>query len=337
MPQPTGRDLHIDTLLSELSIAYMNEPSSYIADLVFPAVPVDKQSDKYAIYEKDFWFRDEAEIRAPLTQSAGGGYNLATPGTFFCDEWSWHTDIAEEDVINADDVFDLEDDATAFVTEKLRIRRERLFAEAFFKPGIWSSDLQGVTGTSGTNEFKCWDVSGSTPISDIADAKTLVRKATGLKPNTLVVSERVHQALTNHSDVLDRYKYTQTGIITAQLLAKVFEIDNYFIAAAVYATNAEGGTESMSYILNEYDALLVYSAPRPSKRRPSGGYTFRWNRPMRGGKEGQRLASTIRRYDLEKEGGTRIEGSFYEDMKLVAVDCGVYFDDAIAAGRSTVS
>jgi len=86
MPQPTGRDLHIDRLLSNLSIAYLNEPSAYVADRIFPVVPVDKQSDKYAIYRKGDWFRDEAEKRAPLTESAGGGYELETPGTFFADE-----------------------------------------------------------------------------------------------------------------------------------------------------------------------------------------------------------------------------------------------------------
>lgn len=86
MPQPVSRDLHIDTLLSTVSIAYLNEPSAYIADQIFPRILVEKQSDKIAIYQKDDWFRDEADIRAPLTESAGGGFNIATPDTFLCNE-----------------------------------------------------------------------------------------------------------------------------------------------------------------------------------------------------------------------------------------------------------
>jgi len=49
MPQPTGSDLHIDTYLSNLGIAYLNAPSAYIADVVFPVVPVDHRSDLYPI------------------------------------------------------------------------------------------------------------------------------------------------------------------------------------------------------------------------------------------------------------------------------------------------
>ena len=74
MPEPTGSDLHIDTFLSNLSIGFLNAPSAYIADLVFPVVPTNKQSDKYAIYNKYDWFRDEARKRAPLTEGSGGGW-----------------------------------------------------------------------------------------------------------------------------------------------------------------------------------------------------------------------------------------------------------------------
>jgi len=228
MPQPTGADLHIDTYLSNLGIAYMNEPSSYIATKAFPVVLTNKQSDLYPIYQKDYWFRDEAEKRAPLTESKGGGYEL-TSGSFYCHEWAYHKDIPDEDIWNADEVFDLEDDAVAFIVEKLRIGRERRWSAAYFGTGIWGNDLVGGT------DFDAWTDADSTPIDDVEDAKALIRQGTGLMPNTLIVAERVHQALKNHSSVLDRFKYTQAGIITEALLAQVFEVDRYIKAAAVYA------------------------------------------------------------------------------------------------------
>ena len=337
--QPTGSDLHIDTLLSNLSIAYMNESASYIAGKVFPVVSSKKQSDSYASYEKYAWFRDEAEKRAPLTESAGGDYAMETPPTFYCNEYAYHKDYPDEDVDNADDVFDLDDDSTQFVTEKINISREKRWADTFFGTGIWGTDLEGMTDAPGTDEFRVWDdYTNSTPIADISDTKVLLRQATGIEPNTLVVSERVHMALANHSTVLDRYKYTQTGIITEALLAKVFEIDNYYIAKAVYATAKEGATtQALAYIVDQYGALLLYVNPRPSKRRPSGGYTFRWNRPRWNGKTGDRLAASIRKFRMEKISGTRIEGSVYEDQKLVSSDCGIFFNNAIAAGRTITS
>ena len=336
MAEPTGQDLHIDALLSNMSIAYMNEKSSYIADRVFPVVTSDKQSNLFAQYEKYAWFSDEAKERAPLTESAGGGFQMDDPGTFHCKEVAFHKDYPDDDVDNADDVFNLDDDNTQFVTEKLRIRREVKWATAYFTTGVWGTDLSGQTDTPGTNEFLCWDETGATPISDVANAKLVVRAATGLLPNTLVVSEKVHMAICNVADILDRFKYTQAGIITEELLARVFEVDNYYIGRALVSASPEG-TNTMSYIMNQYDALLVYAAPRPSRRRPSGGYTFRWSRPKWGGNNGERLEATIRKWYMQNLRGTRIEGSVYEDIKLVASGCGVFFDDAIADGRTIIS
>ncbi len=335
--QPTGRDLYIDRLLSGMSIGYLNALSAYIADLVFPTILVPKQSGKYAKYRKEDMFRDEAKKRSPLTISAGGHFATATPGTFFCDEWAYHQDIPQEDLDNEEDPFNLENDATQNVVEKLRIRRERLFAENYFGESIWANDLNGQTDAPGEGEFIVWDDADSTPIDDVDAAKAIIKESTGLMPNTLVVAEKVHLKLKNHPDILERFKYTQTGILTPELLARVFEVDRYMVASAIYAANKPGVEEDMNYILSKYDALLVYSAPRPAKWQPSGGYTFRWNRPLVGGTEGDRLQSTIRRINLDREGGLRIEGSVYEFMDMISDDCGVFFNDAIADGRTIES
>lgn len=331
--QPVRSDLHIDKLLSNISIRYMNAPDSYVADKAFPVVPVNDQSGKFAKYTKGFWFRNSAKKRAPLTESAGGGYGMDTPGTFYCDNVAFHKDIPDDDRMSADPVFDIEADAAEYSAEKIKIYREVDWATKYFTTGKWSTELQGQTTGVGDDEFLCWDEDDSHPVTDIRSAKTLVKLLTGRTPNTLVVSEKVHNALAEHADVTDKYKYTQKAIITPQLLAGVFEVDKYLIASAVYETADEGLDSSLAFICGQYDALLVYAAPRPGKRTPSGGYTFRWNRPMFNGKQGTRLSATARKFRLPKVEGDRVEVSSYEDQKLVAADCGVFFDDAIADGR----
>jgi len=178
MPQPTGSDLHIDTYLSNLGIAYMNEPGSYIADRVFPVVPVDHRSDLFPIYQKDYWFRDEAKKRAPLTESAGGGFELEDPGTYYCHHWSFHKDIPDEDIWNQDDVFDLEDDSTQFIIEKLRLRREREWSTNYFGTGIWTApDLVGGT------DFTFWGGTSTVtdnPIIDMENWKRIIHQRKGL-------------------------------------------------------------------------------------------------------------------------------------------------------------
>ena len=68
MPQPTQSAVHVNRPLTMLSVAYAQAQSAFIADKVFPVVPVDKQSDLYYVYTKNDWFRDEAQVRPPATE-----------------------------------------------------------------------------------------------------------------------------------------------------------------------------------------------------------------------------------------------------------------------------
>lgn len=47
--QPTASDVHIDKPLTNISVAYIQNTNEFIADKVFPTVPVDKQTDKYFV------------------------------------------------------------------------------------------------------------------------------------------------------------------------------------------------------------------------------------------------------------------------------------------------
>jgi hypothetical protein len=72
MPQPTQNQVHVDAILTNISVAYFQQNQNFIATRVFPVVPVSKQSDKFFTYTKNDWFRDEAQRRADATESAGG-------------------------------------------------------------------------------------------------------------------------------------------------------------------------------------------------------------------------------------------------------------------------
>ena len=81
MAQPTGSDIHIDAALSSISVGYKN--SGYIADSIFPFVRSDKQSDKYYVWTKDFWFRNYVQRRAPGSQYPEGALEVSNVA-FFC-------------------------------------------------------------------------------------------------------------------------------------------------------------------------------------------------------------------------------------------------------------
>src|SRR5579862_8488315 len=95
MPQPTIGQVHVNAPLTNISVAYIQSQTAFVASQVFPLVPVDKQSNVFYTYTKNDWFRDEAAVRAPATESAGSGYGLST-STYNCTVWAMHKDIPDQ-------------------------------------------------------------------------------------------------------------------------------------------------------------------------------------------------------------------------------------------------
>ena len=84
MPSPSQSDLHINQPLTNVSIAYLQNSSAYIADKVFPRVPVAKQSDLYIKYSKSDWRRTHAPQRAPGPETPRVGWQYRQH-TYCCD------------------------------------------------------------------------------------------------------------------------------------------------------------------------------------------------------------------------------------------------------------
>jgi Phage major capsid protein E len=326
MPNPAVQDVHVNRPLTNMSVAYFQSAENFVADKVFPPIPVTKQSDRYFVYDKGDFFRSEMENRAPGTESAGGGYRLDSTPTYFCHKKSVHKDIDDDTRANSDEPLNQDRDATIWVTQQGLIKRDIDWAAAYFGTGKWGTDLAGVTGTPTAGQFKRWDETASDPISDLADESVAIESKTGYLPNTLVLSPRVYNALRNNAAVLDRIKYTQKGQITREMLASLFDLERVLVARGVQNTGPEEGTDAIDYIVNTKGALLVYSAPSPSLQMPSGGYTFTWTGLLGAGAHGGR----IKKFRMDHLDSDRIEIDMAYDQKLVAADVGSFFNDAIS-------
>src|SRR5262252_5182979 len=114
MPNPNITQVHVDRPLTNMSVAYIQSEDAFVASKVFPMVPVDKKSDRYFVYTKDDWFRDDAQLRAPNSESAGGGYDLDNTPSYTCEVYAYHKDIDEQENANADIPLNMERDATRF-------------------------------------------------------------------------------------------------------------------------------------------------------------------------------------------------------------------------------
>lgn len=323
---PTRQQIHIDRALTNISVAYIQEASAFIADKVFPIIPVQKQSDTYFIYSKADFFRDEAEVRAKGTESAGGDYDVETADPYFCRKYSFHSDVTEDDRVNADDPLQPNIDASIFVTQKLLIKREVNWATSFFKTGVWGTEIVGVAANPIAGQSLFFNLPAADPIKTITDAGIVMAEETGFKPNTLVLSPYVFNALKNHEDILDRVKYTQKGIVTSDLLATLFEVDRVLVPWAVQNTAGKGKTADNAFIMGKH-ALLCHVAAKPSLRTPSAGYIFAWKGLLGAGAYGNRVVRIPMPWlGMETE---RVEGEMAFDTKKIAGDLGVFFKDIV--------
>ena len=327
---PTRQMVHVDRPLTNVSVAYIQKAEMFVADKVFPVVSVQKQSDRYFVYLKEDWFRDEAVERAPATESAGGGYEIDNTPTYFCRKYAYHKDVTEEDRTNQDIPLNVDIDAAQFVSQKMLLRRETRWATSFFTDGVWGTDLLGVDAGPAAGEFLRWDQNGSTPIQDISTAKMAIASVTGYIPNKLVLGANVYEALRNHDEILGRIVFTQRGIVTTDILAALFDVEEIVVGWAVrnIANKIPGDptNEDTDFLLGNH-ALLAYAPARPGLKQPTAGYTFAWTGLLGAGAYGNRIV----RIQMPQLGiGTeRIEGEMAFDLRVVAAELGYFFQGAV--------
>ena len=266
MATPDRSQVHIDNALTNVSIAYRN--ANYIADRIFPSVPVQYLSNKYWIFTKADWYRDEAAVRAPGTESQEVDYTVST-GNYLCTEWAAAKVIPDETVMNADTPLRPLVEATEFVTEKLFLRKEKEVADLAFGTG-WSSSATPTT---------LWSNDTSDPIGDVNTAVDTVIQAIGRKPTRGVIGRGLWRHVMKHPDLLDRIKGAagpgSPAILSQQVIAALFELESIDVGDAVIDSAAEGATASRDYVWGKH-LLVAYVASTPSLLTPSAGYIFQF-------------------------------------------------------------
>lgn len=325
---PSRSDVHVNRPLTNLSVAFAQDAEGFIAARAFPVVPVQKQSDRYFLYPRGDFNRDEMRARAPGTESAGGTYAVDNTPSYSCTSFAYHKDVPDEIRDNADEPMNLDREATDYLTLKFLIRREKLWASTFFATSIWTTQVTGVAAAPGAGQFLQWNDPASTPIEDIRLGRTTTKLVGGLRPNKLVVGSYVYDKLVDHPDIVGRLDRGQTqGPAKANLdsLAALFDLKEVLVMDAIENTAVKGATESNAFIGGKH-ALLIYAAERPGIMTPTAGYTFSWT-----GRFGaSALSSRIKRLraDLLASDRLEIEAAFVP--KLISADLGYFFASAVA-------
>lgn len=278
MPQPDMRAAIVAGPLQNVSIHYKNR--SYIADQVFPILDDVAPSAKIARYLKGAWFRDEAGIRGPGARANRGGYptDYLTVSTV---EYAFAKEVTDEDrkfaKVAGAPPLKPDQDAIEFCSDKIDLKKERRVASEILT-GTWS----GVTAGEDAEGLWVPNDNTNTFVDDVLARIEYIRSQTGFKPNTLVLDHGTYNGLKKNDALLNRIRYTQRGILTADLIAAMFDLNQVLIGEAIYSTAKEtkAGTDFTAANVWEKNAgkgaaFLFYKAPAVGLKVATAGLQAR--------------------------------------------------------------
>jgi hypothetical protein len=304
---PDISDVHQDAVLSGVSVKYTND--EYIADQVMPVIPVKKESDIYYKYTRN-WKLPQSK-RAAGAEANEVEWNVTTD-TYSCEEYALKDLIPDRVRNNADNPLSLDVDTTENLTDLIQLGREKRVADVVFAAGTYGAQTSALAGANQWDDY-----AGSDPIGDVRDARATVHSASGKMPNVMVIGYQAFLKLLDHPDILERIKYTQKGIITADLIAQVFEVDKILVGKALVDSTVEGIAESLGYVWGKSVALL-YSERSPGLKKVSFGYQF------------QSRGFSVKKWREEKRAGDFIEAGEIRDEKVVAAACGYLYTTVVS-------
>ncbi len=336
MAQPTQNELHTNQVLTDLSIKFMRASTDFIGEQVFPIVPVAHKADSFNQYNRNDWYREAAELRAPGTESAGSGWTVSQ-STYNADPYAIHKDVTDPERANADSVWNMDVDASEFVADQLRSKYENLVLTNIFASSVWTgaatgNDQTGVAGAPGADQFRQWDDVASTPFEDLRDYITQMHQQTGVRPNTLVLGPRVADVFTDHPDAAERIKYTQkVGNQTLDLLAEILKLDKVLEARYTRVTSVESSSSDTYAYQAGKQMWLGFVEPNPGLKKASAGYSFSWTGLNgTGGIEGLGTGVRMKKFRMESIESDRIEGQFAVDVKRVGAILGIRFASVVS-------
>ena len=276
MPLLTPSSVHLDQPLSNLTLAYVQEQSNFIADKVFPTVGVARQSDKYYIYDRANMNRaGDVKKLAPRTEVNRIGMAVSN-SAYYAEVFGLGMDFDQQTIANEDEVLSIRQAGAETLMMRLLIDREERFASTFFANGVWSSGASGAASGAGTPVY--WnDYTNSLPIQDVTAASQVMQlKSGGYKPNTMVIGKEVRDVLINHPNILSRLNGGSTinnpALIVDAKLAEIFGVENFFVMEAVKNTAVEGITaDEVNAFIGGKNALLCYTPKSTGLMSPAAG------------------------------------------------------------------
>ncbi len=322
------------TALTNIALSYFQNSANYFAKAIFPVCRVSQSSDSYYRFSKEDLLRDGWQQKPAYGQVAP---TVVSENT---DTYACKVDqiIMTIDQIRQTDLERRQGPAIAkdprqqrarVIAEQANIHQDRLFAENFFKAGVWNNEWAGVDSTTPTgNQFIKFSNGNSDPIKIIAERKMAMHEQTGRTPNKIALGANVFTALCNHAAILERVKYggatANPASVTKNVLAQLFEMEEVVVMKSIYNKAKQGAEANMGFIGDPNGLLLAYATDAPSVEEPSAGYIFAWDMLGDGN-----ILPIIHHDAIGATHVESIEGLMATDMRKTADDLAIYFKEVV--------
>ena len=321
------------TALTNMALAYYQNPANYFAKSLFPVCPVDLSSDNYYIFDKDDLLRDSwqrkpayGKVAPAVVSEHTDTYNCKVDQMIMGIDQIRQTDLQRR---QGPATRDPRVQRTKTIAEQANIHQDVQFADSFFKSGVWSNEYTGIDSTSvSRKQFIKFSNDNSDPVKFFDEKATEMQEMTGRRPNRIGLGANVFTTLKNHPGILERVKYGGSTVnpasVTLNVLSQLFSMERVVVMQSIMNKAAMGASADMGFIGDPNAILLCYATNNPSIDEPSAGYIFTWD--MLG--DGQLLPVL----NYLGDNGTHsefVEGLMASDMKKTADDLGMFFADAV--------
>lgn len=309
------RESHLDKPMTNFALQY-NQEMEYIADGIFPKLPVQKESDKYFYFDaRDVTSLPTSVVRGDTAETAQI-FTTASNTTYTCEELALGMLISQRQIDNADTPLDPIADAVYVLTQLLGLYREKRLATLLFSTTNFSSYYSALTTTSQWS-----DMENSSPMGNQITAKQSVQKVALQRPNTLIVGEEVWDKVKRHPELL---AYISPGgtvnapsLMSKDAAAQCFEVNRLLVGGSVYNSANKGQTLSSAYVWGKY-ALFAYVSPRVGQKIMTLGMHFTYQNFQ------------VSRYWVPARKSWFVEVSIIDIPKLTAAGAGYLFSTVVA-------
>ena len=272
--------------LTNMSMAYFADPKDHVATSIFPICPVDFSTGFYYEFLKGDLARDNV-ARKPAFGKVAPAKMGHTDNSYKC--------VVDQIIVGVDQIgainyqragvpasIDPRRSKVRFVSEQQLLHLDILFAESFFKTGVWANEFTGISsGTPSGSQFLKFNDANFDPVNFFDARKREIKLAGRRMPNKLSLGYDSFTALKNHPDILERVKYTggtaNPAIVNEQVLAQVLGFEEVKVLEATYNAAEEGQPDDMKFVCESDGALLTYTTNAPAIDEPSAGYIFTWD------------------------------------------------------------